>query len=103
RRRHTRSKRDWSSDVCSSDLHTHTTPKKSSSPFEVHSPPTKHLSFTSLDRKLSLPTDASERALKNGTSSSSRYCWLSVSLKLIRSEERRGGKEGGRERTQDRT
>src|SRR5207249_7060625 len=61
RRRHTRSKRDWSSDVCSSDLH---------APFSVAEV------FGSV-RSMILPI-AEEKRLE---------------VRLVRSEERRVGKE----------
>src|SRR5437868_8902206 len=85
RRRHTRSKRDWSSDVCSSDLH--------------------------LARGGGLHGGGSNWAIHEGSGSSStgreaRRAWTSraptrrhaARSAAIRSEERRVGKEGGERR-----
>src|SRR5699024_12099321 len=75
RRRHTRSKRDWSSDVCSSDLSQH--PRQSSQP-----------AFTiSLD-VYSFPSETSARSI-----SLNIYVFSSVLIFCpdLRSEERRVG------------
>src|SRR5207249_5128649 len=81
RRRHTRSKRDWSSDVCSSDL-----------PARIHA-------FNPDARLIYLMRDPVERALS--------HYWYFVAdgredrdvvtavRRTERSEERRVGKEGG--------
>src|SRR5690606_39755928 len=81
RRRHTRFSRDWSSDVCSSDL---------KDPVELHGEQiTRGVSELVYTLRDPLPTD--------------RLAILPVSLKLpagsagepVRSEERRVGREGG--------
>src|SRR5699024_12078884 len=71
RRRHTRSKRDWSSDVCSSDLSSPRAIRRSGS---VKWPPGFH-------SRISCFRDACSRKI------------LSVALVASRSEERRVGKE----------
>src|SRR5207249_7367954 len=93
RRRHTRSKRDWSSDVCSSDLPTATsgglvTARKAAISHtrssrganrgkEVSMSPTKAAkSTTATNKKRALLTDEERAAMKE-----------------LRSEERRVGKE----------
>src|SRR5437868_11265324 len=72
RRRHTRSKRDWSSDVCSSDLVDRDRGSSDRQPF----------------RRTAIPIDTIVVA--------DRLPALTVLAGLsLRSEERRGGKEGG--------
>src|SRR5699024_12010681 len=72
RRRHTRSKRDWSSDVCSSDLDTL---------LEDNHKLRDHL------KKLGYPLE-----YKEWEGIHDWYFW-NTSLKMMRSEERRVGKE----------
>src|SRR5699024_11966050 len=79
RRRHTSSKRDWSSDVCSSDL----------TPIEPSSLTLK-MASNSLDCNISSATD---KAL---SLSCSPFCVSTISISefsSIRSEERRVGQE----------
>src|SRR5207249_9736926 len=85
RRRHTRSKRDWSSDVCSSDLSRSTTrrasdrslPRASRTPAELSST----FVSTPCTAACSMPSDWP-----------SEPCWL-LTVSTCRSEERRVGKE----------
>src|SRR5206468_5684622 len=89
RRRHTRSDRDWSSDVCSSDLFIATRwRQRSNSSAEW----TTHLRCAGTDkrpRKSSLRWNSGAR-LRRCWQRSSRTFWLCPSR---RSEERRVGKE----------
>src|SRR5699024_11669020 len=83
RRRHTRSKRDWSSDVCSSDLNL----KNDLSylgfdPSNIHSG--SYLSFAQ---------DNTENLYLGGEISYDYKDILGISAKYTRSEERRVGKE----------
>src|SRR5206468_6720895 len=64
RRRHTRSDRDWSSDVCSSDL-----------------------------SRLRVAVGPSNRARKRGTTATRSRLWQRPRRRSTRSEERRVGKE----------
>src|SRR5699024_11572058 len=77
RRRHTRSKRDWSSDVCSSDL--------------------KHINSLALSERLHVSHSYLKKTIKSlvkeGLVKSSPGKLGGFSL-AIRSEERRVGKEG---------
>src|SRR5437868_9529486 len=80
RRRHTRSKRDWSSDVCSSDLEaccSFNSPKKSRS-YALHS----SLGMTSANHFRAVFTSAGCTTF-----------WSALLPQLLRSEERRVGKE----------
>src|SRR5436309_11916233 len=70
RRRHTRFSRDWSSDVCSSDLFPH-----------------DQVASVAVGK---LELNVSERALELYRPNES---WLAVQKDLLRSEERRVGKE----------
>src|SRR5207249_7082429 len=85
RRRHTRSKRDWSSDVCSSDLVVISSPSNSTWPdVEVRSP-VRQL------KKVDLPAPFGPIRPRMSPCSSVTEA-ASTALKL-RSEERRVGKE----------
>src|SRR5207249_8977013 len=89
RRRHTRSKRDWSSDVCSSDLR-----------------PSPKRSRASVSTSTSLPPTSSVRALRSGMVATTRILSAAPTGETnsamtararrgrIRSEERRVGKGG---------
>src|SRR5207249_7995315 len=85
RRRHTRSKRDWSSDVCSSDLHR--------TGYRGRQCITEFLDLTDEIKELILerkpPSEIRKRAVNAGMTSL-RQAALE---KLRRSEERRVGKE----------
>src|SRR5690606_40857923 len=89
RRRHTRFSRDWSSDVCSSDLY-----GEVGEPIE---PPetARAASFSeSLSRillKISAAFSSFSLALAFWSSISLEFCWVIVLM--LRSEERRVGKE----------
>src|SRR5699024_11632924 len=87
RRRHTRSKRDWSSDVCSSDLPI----------LDYHlGPPVlcRQVSFVPLI-SFSAPVE-SVRSVSLEADGSAGICRRTpTSLYCARSEERRVGKEGG--------
>src|SRR5699024_11930842 len=76
RRRHTRSKRDWSSDVCSSDLITLRSTK-----------------IRTLDGALTIVPNSklTSTPITNWTRMNMRLCQFK--LGLLRSEERRVGKE----------
>src|SRR5699024_12003217 len=82
RRRHTRSKRDWSSDVCSSDL----------SRFQIgRSRPATTWMVLSVNSETS-PSSACQPAAKHSRSATVQ--WLSaIIFSGRRSEERRVGKE----------
>src|SRR5699024_11936412 len=90
RRRHTRSKRDWSSDVCSSDLiHHHCVAYQSSPPdliqkYLSHAPPRQWQSAHGHYHRENAAAPTCARA------------------GLFRSEERRVGKEGRRRRSETR-
>src|SRR5437870_9642228 len=82
RRRHTRWPRDWSSDVCSSDLYFFLFvcfSGSSSSPIRNHFP--NHLYVVS------------ELITVQGVFSDTPICWWNKFLRSHRSEERRVGKE----------
>src|SRR5206468_5964453 len=91
RRRHTRSDRDWSSDVCSSDLlillesqrNFNASARQGSWQIEL-SGSARLLTATATTLRLRLR----RRGLLNG-------CWRRSALSGLRSEERRVGKEGG--------
>src|SRR5690606_40837915 len=85
RRRHTRFSRDWSSDVCSSDL----CPAKSA-PFASRLPNARHRGT----RKRREPSRRRD-CLFRQPGITVRYKWLRTHWKLLvaRSEERRVGKE----------
>src|SRR5699024_11282002 len=74
RRRHTRSKRDWSSDVCSSDL--------------LHRSYTPHSA-----QNVEYMTDATGEMFIRFLFANGRQVTLRMSEVLVRSEERRVGKE----------
>src|SRR5699024_12293120 len=76
RRRHTRSKRDWSSDVCSSDLHR--------------------------PAILARPSPARLSRSRSASALGSPGIEASVAAEAVRSEERRVGKEGGAGRSPER-
>src|SRR5207249_9620220 len=78
RRRHTRSKRDWSSDVCSSDLHPGPTPCLPAWIGRAWRPGRLALQHVKLDRR---------RAVAPGLSR------IPDEIEVKRSEERRVGKE----------
>src|SRR5699024_11354254 len=89
RRRHTRSKRDWSSDVCSSDL------------VKENAQGEKRMLPDVLDMPAALGSDLALTLLEEqGTTGYENY---SENMEKLRSEERRVGKErryrwaGGRE------
>src|SRR5699024_11990616 len=88
RRRHTRSKRDWSSDVCSSDLiFRNITSPMATRRRPRHEWPTRTTSVRSsvLLRVLSMGSPSSER----------KQVDTAGDAHDLRSEERRVGKEGG--------
>src|SRR5690606_39335406 len=93
RRRHTRFSRDWSSDVCSSDL------------FRYHYRRTRREVFPVLSRIQNIGYELGE----NGRTpewyrANHRTPWVAGTLPngtfTVRSEERRVGKEGGRQEQQ---
>src|SRR5699024_11574913 len=77
RRRHTRSKRDWSSDVCSSDL--------------------RHRAAARMRRAVGQESPEPALTQASGGSAVDSSTWMSwMRLPTVsRSEERRVGKEGG--------
>src|SRR5699024_11624188 len=93
RRRHTRSKRDWSSDVCSSDLR---------ATFSARSPPltarrhtaarTFTSSFSSTAKASTLPI-TSILPTKKSKEHRAKYTKEDPPFAALRSEERRVGKE----------
>src|SRR5699024_11249937 len=80
RRRHTRSKRDWSSDVCSSDLN------------ETFSSSSTHLLINHVS-KICLDFSNCSSDKSKVSSCSILFSRYSRSFSLLRSEERRVGKE----------
>src|SRR5690606_41122411 len=89
RRRHARFSRDWSSDVCSSDL-----------PFHSGTLANKPISRTRcLMDELWTTLPHARRVLQHAQDARPAWLWLQDGQKLIwaneRSEERRVGKEGG--------
>src|SRR5204862_2879133 len=89
RRRHTRSLRDWSSDVCSSDLSAHKAKARSMPRTSVTFPPKLYKALEELARKkkVSLAWIVREAA-EQYVSAESHF-----STSSVRSEERRVGKE----------
>src|SRR5206468_9225246 len=89
RRRHTRSDRDWSSDVCSSDLHSHSQSSRMPSLSE-----SALLGFewvTSFSKAVLRPSPSGSMV----ESPSRKNAWLlGWFVSVYRSEERRVGKEG---------
>src|SRR5207249_6163227 len=83
RRRHTRSKRDWSSDVCSSDL---------SVTLSAASPQSITVDYNTADGTATAPADY---VAKSGTLTFPANSTTPQSITIIvnRSEERRVGKE----------
>src|SRR5205814_7808607 len=94
RRRHTRCLSDWSSDVCSSDLHTHThthTHTHAHTQHTQHTQHTRHHSLTlslSLSHSLTLTLPAGER---DESAAHDEF----GGPRVQRSGERRVGKECG--------
>src|SRR5207249_8317056 len=94
RRRHTRSKRDWSSDVCSSDLPSGRAPASAQLGDRVPSFDLDAAAFAAIVR------DASDEALHELMTADERREVLDglfqrVPSRIRRSEERRVGKEWG--------
>src|SRR5207249_6102408 len=92
RRRHTRSKRDWSSDVCSSDLEVHVHPEAGFAWERV-----RHVELVVLLEALPLllredPVDHLAQRLGPEDGELGQLFQVTVDA---RSEERRVGKEGG--------
>src|SRR5204862_5002972 len=90
RRRHTRSLRDWSSDVCSSDLLERLYREQGDRLWRA-------VFLYSGDRELAgdAVAEAFAQALRRGDSIESARSWVWHVSFRIRSEERRVGKEGG--------
>src|SRR5699024_11879887 len=80
RRRHTRSKRDWSSDVCSSDL---------GPTAAAAAPPSR----AGRDLTRAIPVGVGLGALVIASIAFSPRWWYLVAAGAVRSEERRVGKE----------
>src|SRR5207249_9055184 len=89
RRRHTRSKRDWSSDVCSSDLQKKTPDPLFSCPAESKSRMKRGSGVFFWGEAKRLPTPVVSPAPSMSAGPRSRPCKA-----RRRSEERRVGKEG---------
>src|SRR5699024_12112012 len=94
RRRHTRSKRDWSSDVCSSDLAQHLSDASWQRVFGSFTKQFPASSRDFLQPMLHMP-DAPLQFANFGLRAGLPAKVLAA---LLRSEERRVGKEGTRER-----
>src|SRR5699024_12000467 len=88
RRRHTRSKRDWSSDVCSSDLTVYTTADRSA----TKSPSTGERLSARGDRHR---VDVHHRVRAPASGVAASLSRREGGRAEQRSEERRVGKEGG--------
>src|SRR5206468_7475356 len=87
RRRHTRSDRDWSSDVCSSDLPAGKTLPSPPRRLLISAPAHRMGSREATRSPLVLPGRTTARF---GTPPAAKTCWATSA----RSEERRVGKEG---------
>src|SRR5699024_11877758 len=86
RRRHTRSKRDWSSDVCSSDL--------SHTPVPAAADHAKAVMQVAAAGPGVWLSDGGSNVMPTGTTAEVRSAWgLHAGLVRRRSEERRVGKE----------
>src|SRR5699024_11330403 len=97
RRRHTRSKRDWSSDVCSSDLlHPHLLR-------QLHRGRQSKVGHANVLHHLALASGRiAATALKGAPKRPSGVVHLALVGLEVRSEERRVGKEGRSRRWEDR-
>src|SRR5207237_5966849 len=88
RRRHTRFKCDWSSDVCSSDLPKHQDPAS-----KLQDPDSLSRAEDRLEFGPWIFTGAWTLDLGASAVSSDRRCAIAVVPELVRSEERRVGNE----------
>src|SRR5207249_5668008 len=100
RRRHTRSKRDWSSDVCSSDLNKAI--KKTIQPAATKSCQPILMRYAKSSSHLCIPHQESGNAIAADISTNSKNSFDNNFVMLeTRSEERRVGKECMKRRRED--
>src|SRR5207249_5218309 len=92
RRRHTRSKRDWSSDVCSSDLQTSLIAQVTTLPLPCKKQKVGR-SPGRTSRMSDLPDNQFDVVIIGGGPGGS-ICARELATRGLRSEERRVGKEG---------